>query len=195
MSDPVINPPIYDYLPPGSTQTTLTGLLPNTQYTVFIYHLSPGPHKSGSPVLTLTFTTAANQATALVPTSPSAFVGKVDASGLYKRDGSYGLIVTPAEFPSTLVMEVATETAIGSGTPGAYATATSETARVSTAGIVNLTQLTTFAANDQLQRWARCYATRDGMLASAYTTPVAISPWGPPIGARLVIAGVLVGPQ
>jgi hypothetical protein len=178
-----VNPPVVDVLPPASTQTTLTELLPGTTYTALIYHLDAPPGHSFSTPLVVTFTTATAQATAQIPQSPAAFAGQVDEEGYRHLDGTFGVEVTPMEFPSIIVMEVAIETAVGSGVPAGFAAAAIDIARISSNSVVNRTRITASAPHDGLQRFVRAYATRRGAIQSGWTNPIMVDPWGPPVGA------------
>jgi hypothetical protein len=193
----LINPPMVDVVPPGSSQFILRGLLPSTTYTYYIYHLDPMPGRSFSTPLVGTFTTPAAQATAQTPTNPTGITGRTDASGMYRVDGTFGIEVTPMEFPSTIILQVAVETAIGSGVPAGFVDTTFDIAKVAANTIVNRTRLTATAANDQLKRFVRAYATRRGAIQSAYTTAITLDPWSanPAVTPNLLIAGTLSGPQ
>jgi hypothetical protein len=187
-----INPPIVEVVPPGSTQAIVRELQPNTTYTAYIYHLGASPDRSFSTPLVFTFTTVAAQATAATPTNPAAFAGMIDADGMLHVNGTYGIEVTPAEFPSIIFLQVAIETAIGSGVPGGFVTEGVEPARVTSNTVINRTRIATTAANDNLKRFVQAYAWRRGAIQSATTTPIMVAPWGQPGGsAAFQIAGVL----
>jgi hypothetical protein len=186
-----INPPVWDVVPAGSTQSILRGLLPNTTYTAYVFHRDQPPDRSFSAPLVVTFTTAAPQATAATPLNPAGFAGRITEDGMLRVDGTYGIEVTPTEFPSTIVMESAVETALGSGVPGGFVYAGHDIASVASNDVINRTRIAAVAANDNLKRFVRAYATRRGAINSAYTAAITIFPWGEPSGAAAYeIAGV-----
>jgi hypothetical protein len=112
---------------------------------------------------------------------------------MMRVDGTFGIEVTPTEFPSTIIMEVAVETALGSGVPAGFEYAGHDISSVSSNSVINRTRIAAIAANDNLKRFVRAYATRRGAIDSAYTTPIMIAPWGEPSGsAAYQIVGVLV---
>ena len=88
--------------------------------------------------------------------------------------GTYGLQVTAVFGPPDLeiVFEEAVETAVGSGTPGAYSIVLTTPAVVG-----GVTRYQANAPNDGLLRYLRAYAEASGYLDSDPTTALSVDPW------------------
>ncbi len=166
---------LYQLLPAGSVQLTLTGLTAGTAYDVRVQlvDLTVGT-EIGAP-LDGSFTTAASgsMVTLTTPTNPQGFGGVDPVSGL-NSPGTFGLEVTAVFGPPhmQIVYEVAVETAVGSNTAGSY------TAQAPVPAVVGSpTRYTATAPNDNLKRYLRAKATATGFTDSAYTAVVAVDPW------------------
>lgn len=162
------------FLPPGSTRYTLIGLVPGTSYDVEVVLADFPPSSATSPVSTLTFAAGAGAPTLSVPWAPAAFAGTLGPGGMYETNGTYGLEVTAAEWPSQIELEVAVETAVGSGAYGAYNFLVRELA---VQGYRARTRLTGLAPNDGLRRKLRARAVFSGWTSSGYTAEVVVAPY------------------
>jgi len=172
-------------LPAGSINYTLTGLTAGATYTATL-QLKESPTSTGT-TLTVTFTTSATTPTLSPPTQPSAYAGTPDPNtGLVVIDGTYGIQVraNDADAPGvTIVVQVAVETAVGSGTPGAFSDAGSGPAVLG--GFTRVTLPS--APNDGKLRYLQARETRAGYDDSSESTPVvSVNPWSavalPPTG-------------
>jgi hypothetical protein len=166
---------LYQVLPAGSVQLTLTGLTAATGYDVRVQLIDPATGTDIGFALADSFTTAGggSMVTLPTPTDPVGF-GGVDPSTGANSPGTFGLDVTAVFGPPhmTIVFEVAVETSVGSGTPGSY------TAQAPVPAVVGgVTRFTASAPNDNLLRFLKAKAVATGFTASAYTTAVAVNPW------------------
>lgn len=141
-------------LPPNSTTANASGLTASTLYTIDVRVRSQfGPDQS---VWVSTTATTASGTTTL--SNPSALVAYVPFAGAVALDG----IVTGTPLPNAEV-EMATETAVGSGTFGSYAAAGTA---VAVAGGAFTQQIS--AASDNLLRRLRARAVRAGATSSSW---------------------------
>jgi len=172
------------YLPPGSTSYTLHGLTASTSYTATV-RIQESASSFGSSD-SVTFTTAGTTPTLSPPTNPSAFAGTPDPNtGVVVIDGTFGIQVraNDADAPVMIVVQVAVETAVGSGTPGAFSDAGSGPGILGGFTRVVLPS----APNDGKLRYLQARETRAGYLDSSESTPVvSVNPWSavalPPTG-------------
>jgi hypothetical protein len=160
-------------LPPGSTRFLLEGLTPGTAYTASVQARNAG---SGdvSTLVDVTFTAGASGATLPPPILPNGFSGSLDPfTGVAVRDGTFGIAVVALDYPGSVEVAVATETAVGSGTYGSFAT--SGTVMPSVQGAWAKWQ--DYAPNDGLRRQLKARHVRDGCSPSSYTSIVTVLPW------------------
>jgi hypothetical protein len=141
-------------LPAGSTSATATGLTAGTLYTVDVRARTAFGAGSGSYVST-TATTAGGTVTLSNPSGLTAYVGM---AGFVSLDGT----VTGTPLPDAEI-EVATETAVGSGTFGSYATGTTAVAATGGAFTGNIA-----ASADNRLRRLRVRAVRAGAVSSSW---------------------------
>lgn len=160
-------------LPAGSTAFNYTGLVAETDYDAR-FVLVQGGTEVGT-ALTDSFTTdlVANQTQLTVPSDPEVWGGSVRPSGA-NSPGTYGLQVDAVFGPPdmSIVFEQAVETAVGSGTPGAYTVVLTTPAVVGAA-----TRYQSSAPNDGKLRWLRAYAVAASFDPSATTVALAVDPW------------------
>lgn len=169
-------------LPPGTDHYLVQGVSGSHTFTVRTIDPSPLAGQSTAASVTQAPTGGVTLST---PIDPAAFAGSHDASGVLVIDGTYGLEVTATAIPSTVVFEVATETAVGSGTYGSYVVM-AQLAAVQG----GRTRFTTKASiNDGLRRQIRAKSTRNGATDSSYTSAQVVDPWSqqtlPPAPPRL----------
>jgi hypothetical protein len=160
-------------LPAGSTSYSLTGLIPETDYDARVVLVVDGTEVGSA--LTDSFTTdlAANQTQLNTPTNAQVFGGWNAVTGV-SSPGTYGLEVMAVFGPPEMqiVFEEAVETAVGSGTPGAY------TEVLTTPAVVGgVTRYQANAANDGKLRYLRAYAQASGYDDSDTTTALSVNPW------------------
>ena len=171
----------YAIRPAGSTRAVLRNLTPATEYTVNVFHQLNGAYNAATAAATATFTTASTQATASAPLQPLPLVGQLEATGAKFVEGSYGVEVASPDFPAQVVLQVAPETAVGSGAPGTYYDAVAEVATIPVpmpaTPSVGRTRIQTFAPNDGLKRFVRAVIRRPGVLDSVPTSAVMLDPW------------------
>lgn len=148
---------IATILPAGSTRYNLTGLTANTSYDITV-SLTDGT------TLSVTQATTNSGTTQLPPPVNPVAIGN--------GAGNVGLRVVSVHSPATIVFEMAIETAVGSGLPGAYG----EYARAG-ALLNQYVGQTATVANDGLLRYVRAKLTWPGYLDSAYTSPLPVDPW------------------
>ena len=141
-------------LPAGSVSATATGLTAGTLYTVDVRARAP----FGVDQSVFSTTTQTTDGSTVTLSNPSALSAYVPSSGFVALDG----IVSGTPLPDAEV-EIATETAVGSGTFGSYVAAGTTTAAVGGA----FTQLVAAAADNRLRR-LRARAVRVGATASSY---------------------------
>jgi hypothetical protein len=177
---------------PGSTQFVITGLFDNTFYYVQVLCIDPvtgaarGDGGGGNP-LTDAFTTLSSLPTLAIPLNPSVFAGVNPDTGVLDPFGLYGLRVFANPLnagPHSISFETATETSVGSGTPGAY------TVQPAVPAVVGgPTYFIGRAPNTGLLQFIKARSIAPGFTASAYTTPLSVNPWPstpiPPIGGTL----------
>jgi hypothetical protein len=169
-------------LPAGTPQYLVEAVSGSHTYTV--YEIDQPPLLGTSTVATVSGAPTGGT-TLTAPIDPAAFAGRHTADGLLIIDGTYGLEVTATAIPSTVQFEIATETAVGSGSYGAYVVG----------GLVpaaqgGRTRFTTQAPqNDGLRRELRAKSIRNGATSSAYTAAQVVDPWSkvtlPPQPPRL----------
>lgn len=153
---------VGDLLAAGSAAIKIIGLTAAaTQYTVAVRHVDQFGNISA--LATSTVTTAAAVALA-TPTYPDGFS--------YFHSAQYGLAVIAGAIPSQIEFQEAVETAVASGTPGAYATVA-----ILDAVAGDWTKWTGSAPWDLKRRWLKARTIRLGDTSSAYTTPVIVTPW------------------
>lgn len=176
---------------PGSIQYVLTGLLEDTDYDVKVALIGANGadlgNGNGDPTSAPTdsFTTLSSLPTLAAPLTPVAFAG-VDPFTNQSDPGLFGMRVfaNPANpVPHDIVFEVARETAVGSGTAGAYVPVATVPAQVG-----GPTWLIQRAANDGRLRYMRALSRASGYNDSAYSAIVSILPWPttpvPPLGGQ-----------
>lgn len=167
-------------LQPTSRAVRIAGLSPSTDYDIKVVLLQANGAEFGTP-LTDTWTTPAASGTLGAPTNPAVFAGVDPSNGGFAR-GLYGLRVyaDTTNPPHAIVIEEAVETAIGSGTPGAYSEVTFIPAQYGGATLYTAT-----APNDLKLRYIRAFARLSGWTDSSKTTALSVDPWGvtqPPTG-------------
>ena len=160
-------------LPAGSTAYTFTGLTPEEDYDVRVVLVQDGTEVGTALTDSFTADLAANQETLSTPTGATVFGGWNAALGV-TEPGTYGLEVTAVFGPPDMqiVFEEATETAVGSGTPGAYSIVLTTPAVVDSP-----TRYQASAPNDSKLRYLRAYAEATGWLDSSTTTALSVDPW------------------
>jgi hypothetical protein len=160
-------------LPAGSTAYTFTGLTPEEIYDVRVILVQDGTEVGSALTDSFAADLAANQDTLDTPTGAQVFEAWNAATGT-ASPGTYGLEVTAVFGPPDLaiVFEEATETAVGSGTPGAYSIVLTTPAVVG-----GVTRYQANAPNDSKLRYLRAYAEAGGYLDSATTTALSADPW------------------
>lgn len=187
-TDPAAQAILQDVLAPGSAAYALANLTPGASYTVGVRHRDPRS-RDVSGMVEVTFTAGATTFTLAAPTDPYPFVGPQDVKyGMPRTAGLYGMAVTAADTADRIAFEEAIETALGSGTYGAFV----EIARVD-ATPNGWTILYAVAPTDGLHRQLRARAVRDGATASAYTSVVTVLPWSD--GVLLPDGTVLAHPR
>lgn len=159
-------------LPPGSTQYEIKNLdVANRIFSV--RHKEVAPFAGESSLSTVTVNTTGTLPTLPAPIDPAAFSGELDTvTGSWVQTGRYGIEVTATAAPSFVEVEVAIETAVGSGTPGTYSSREQVPSVVS-----GRTRWDEIAANDGLHRFIRTRHVDTGKTASSYTTPAIVLPW------------------
>jgi hypothetical protein len=170
-------------LPPGTTQFIVGPVAGSHTYDVYQVDFPPLNGKSTAATAT---EAPSGGGTLTAPIDPAAFAGRHDdATGLDVLDGTFGFEVTATAIPSDVLFEVASETSIGSGTPGTYV-------QVGTQAAVQAgrNRYTGVALNDQLRRYMRARSARAGATDSPYSSPVvSVLPWSavqlPPAPPRL----------
>lgn len=165
------------YLPPGTVEYTITDLIPGgggISGEVAVVDILPSPGESTATAFS--FTPGVVSPTLPVPWSPAGWVGSQDdlSVGPGQVDGSFGLDVTAAKWPCTVEVEVAVETAVGSGVYGAYLTMANP---LVFQGYRARTRFTFWAPNDRLRRKLRARHVQPGYTSSAYTAESVVSPW------------------
>ena len=154
----------------GSTRYVIEHLTPGLNYTASIQHRDPDTNDV-SALVDIPFTSGLTTVTLATPLYPQAISGT--QSGIALLDGLYGLSVWAAVFPSFVEVWEALETGVGSGTYGTFGLVATLPAVQS-----DWTTFSRIAPNDGLRRQLKARHTRDGATASAYTTPVTVTPWG-----------------
>jgi hypothetical protein len=177
-------------LPPGSTQFRITGLTTGVAYVAGVRYREGAPLFGLGAIVTVNLNPSGTAPTLTAPTSPVAWAGRVDAAGVRVVDGTFGMDVIASVLPSKVEFDVATETAIGSGTYGSFTLAGTID---SVSGSV--TRFQANAANDGLRRALRARHVRAGSIASAYTSTVTVDPWsvsspGAPTDAEVLTRAV-----
>jgi hypothetical protein len=161
-------------VPPGSTRADVTALTPGANYTFSVNLAEAPPLYGAGAAATVTATTSSAVPVALAPENPRPFAEGL-SGGVAEPSGVFGLQVTATEFPATIRFEVATETAVGSGTPGTFGVA----AEMPAVPNYGPTDWRGMAPNDGKRRYLRALALRPGATASAYTPVVSVDPWAP----------------
>jgi len=152
-------------LPAGSTSATATGLTAGTLYTVDVRARSV----FGVDQAVFVTTTATTDGASVTLSNPSALSAYVPMSGFVALDG----IVTGTPLPDAEV-EIAQETAVGSGTFGAYAAGTT----VAPAAGGAFTVVIAVASDNRLRR-LRARAVRAGAVSSSFVVaPTDVMPDG-----------------
>lgn len=173
-------------LAPGSTQFTLTGLTPGTDYDVRVFH-----RQTGTTLLGTGTTTTAGLPTAPTPQSPVAFAGYSPSVAPGAGTGLYGLRAIGLVVPSMIIFETADETSAGSGIPGTFREWTREP---TVSGGYTVSQVAS-APNDGRFRYVRAKLRSIGYNDSAYTAPIEIDPWLPGVVTPGLPAAVPVLPN
>lgn len=171
-------------LMPGSLRYTIEGLTPSTAYVATVRYVDSDHIVVASA--TVSFTAGATTYALSAPIYPAGFAGSRDRiTGALVRDGLYGIGVVPSSFPGAIEVQVATETSVGSGSYGAFATV----GQAIPAILGDWTLWVNTAPNDGLRRQLKARHVRAGATSSAYTATVTVTPWVPvalpafPIGA------------
>jgi hypothetical protein len=160
-------------LPAGSTAYTFTGLTAEEIYDVRVILVQDGTEVGSALTDSFTADLAANQTQLDAPTSAQVFGGWNAATGT-ASPGTYGLEVTAVFGPPDMqiVFEEATETAVGSGTPGAYSIVLTTPAVIG-----DVTRYQANAPNDSKLRYLRAYAEASGYDDSDPTSALSVDPW------------------
>jgi hypothetical protein len=167
---------------PGSTRFVLEMLTASTNYIASVQHRDPTTQDKSDPV-DVAFTSGSTLRALFAPFNPFGFAGSQDAAGVPQKDGVYGLAVVAGDFPGFVEFAVATETAVASGTYGAFVTMTKIP---SVSG--GWTVASFLAPQDGLRRQIKARQVGDGLTSSSYTTAVTVTPWTP-IGLPAFAAG------
>lgn len=162
------------WLAPGSTGTTLTFLVPGAGYDVEVVLMDRLADGGVGPAATVSFTAGSAVPTMPTPWSPAGWAGAEQGLGFYEVNGSFGIDVTAASYPSYISAEVAVETGVGTGVYGSYQVFSQVE---SVQGYRSRTRLSSMAPNDGLRRKLRAQATYPNATASAYTAEVVVNPW------------------
>ncbi len=156
-------------LPPGTTSYVVRGV--TGSHTFAVQHVD-FPPLGGASVPASVSGAPTGGVTLTAPVDPAAFAGRHDG-GLVIVDGTFGLEVTATAIPSTIVFELAVETAVGSQTPGPFTEAGRQAAVQG-----GRTRFTSRAPNDQKRRYLRAKSVRSGASDSPYSSPVvSVDPW------------------
>lgn len=151
-------------LPPGSDRLTPEGLVVATGYTFDVRHVEGAPFGGASASASATVTTDAAVPTLTAPLDPLLF-----SNGA----GTIRVSVQATAIPSTTVIEMADESAVGSGTPSTWA----PVARLESKADEYVEHVATGIANDGRRSYARAYHTRAGAGNSATTAAVSAFAW------------------
>ena len=161
----------------GSNQYVIEGLIPGSGYIASVQHRDPRSGDVSAPI-DIAFVAGALTRTLSAPVLPGGWSGSVDPkTGVPNRDGTYGIGVLAAEIPGYLEVQIAVETAKGSGVYGGMLTAARAPAIPSVQG--NWTKAGFVAPNDGLRRKLQARHVLGGCTPSAYTDPVIVLPWTP----------------
>jgi hypothetical protein len=159
---------------PTSTSYPIVGLVAGTDYDVRVALVDKVTGAEAGTVLTGSFTTAAagSMVTLTGPSSLQVFGGHDPVTGL-PSPGVFGLQVM-AVFgpPHFIVFEQASESAVGSGTAGAYAVVARTPAVVG-----DWTRYRNTAPDDSKLRYLRAYAEAEGYTDSATSAAFSVDPW------------------
>lgn len=171
--DPAGEARLVDTLAPGSDRVTLT-LVPGDSYTIGLRYRESPPFGGVSSTTETSFTVAGSPVTLSTPTNASAVGIKWATFSFGPAQAPYavGLQVYSAIDEGFVEFELATETAVGSGTPGSYSL--KDTRSVHAIGDPCLFLET--APLDGKLRYMRARHTRLGADASAYTDVVSVMP-------------------
>jgi hypothetical protein len=157
-------------LPAGSTQYTIVGLTPGTDYDIRVILAARGTTLSADVT-----TTNSGLSTLPTPINASAFVGSDPNVPPGTPTGIYGMRAQALFVPSMMIFEYAVETAVGSGIPDTFHEWTREP---SVSGGLTTSQPNA-AANDGKLRYVRAKLRASGYNDSGYTVPIGIDPWLP----------------
>jgi hypothetical protein len=166
-------------LPAGSVEYTIRDLIPGgggITGEVTAYAGST-PNLGESAATAFSFTPGAVSPTLPIPWSPAGWCGPQDDLSRNDNgipDGSFGLDVTAAKWPSNIEVEVAVETAIGSGVYGSFVT---QISRLVQQGYRTRNRFAFYTGNDRLRRQIRARHNQPGYTASGYTAVVTVNPW------------------
>jgi hypothetical protein len=170
MTAPNILVPIA-VLPPGTNQYTLVGLSPSTPYTVVVAHQEPPPSTGFTPPAQVSFTSSSSVGTCAAPDDPVPFVipqppshGGMPICGF----ACYNNEPVPG---TSIVVQMATETGVGSGTFGAWGTIDAIPTNPNSWCIKTIT-----LQQDGLRRIFQAQAARQGCNSSAFTPTVFLNP-------------------
>lgn len=163
-------------LPINTVEYTITDLIPGGGgISGEVARIDDPPSPGESAAGTFSFTPGAVSPSLPVPWSPAGWAGTQDSLGaLGDVDGSFGLDVTAAKWPAYIEVEVAVETAVGSGVYGTFAL---EANPLVLQGYRTRTRFTFWAPNDRLRRKLRARHSLPGYTSSSYTAEVVVSPW------------------
>ena len=176
--DPANEARVVDRLSPGSDRVTLT-LEPGSSYTIGIRYRELAPFFGLSSTTEISFTVAGSADTLPAPTQAFELGIKwsVGSIGGVLPDGAtdqyaVGLRVRSAIDEGFIEFEMATETAVGSGTPGSYSL--EETTSVT--GVDETYIFTIGVPLDGKLRYLRARHVRVGADASSYTSVLSVMP-------------------
>lgn len=165
-------------LPPNTVEYTITDLIPGGGgISGEVARIDDPPSPGESAASTFSFTPGSSSPSLPVPWSPAGWAGAQDnlsPAAAVDIDGSFGLDVTAAKWPAFIEVEVAVETAVGSGAYGTYALAANP---LVLQGYRTRTRFTFWAPNDRLRRKMRARHVLPGYTSSSYTAEVVVSPW------------------
>lgn len=161
-------------LPPGSTRYTLTGLTASTDYVAAVEMRELPPAYGASSQASIAFTAGSSTETLPPPQSPRCYAGNASSGGLIEPDGTVGFECAATVIPSAVVLEMAVETAIASGTAGSY---TMVDAIPSVQG--GMTRWSGRVPSDGKRRYFKAHHSRTGDTDSDDTDVVSIDPWNP----------------
>lgn len=172
-------------LPPGSTRFLLTEL-DVANRTATVKHREKAPFNGASSASTVAVNTTGAAATLAAPSNPVAFASRHLENGVLVPDGTYGIDVNAAVFPSGIEISVA----VGAG---AF-----EVREIVPAIGFGPTRWTSVAPNDGLTRHIKARHVIPGYTNSIFCAEVTVVPWSATARYRAVFgadgSAVLVDP-